>query len=137
QRLILDDVLDRLHRDGELSHFAAVADSRGFADALFGFLTELKGQGVSPAAFARTAFQIATADGRGTRRSGVARELRPKDRDIARAFARYQQRLRRHRLLDREATYARAREVLTAGRAGWFAAVRAVFVDGFADFPPP
>src|SRR5262245_211594 len=50
QRLILDEVLNRLHRASELGHFAAVADNRGFADALFGFLTELKGQGVGPAA---------------------------------------------------------------------------------------
>jgi ATP-dependent helicase/DNAse subunit B len=132
QRLLLDDVLADLARRGELSHFAAVADSRGFADAVFGLLTELKGQGISPAAFTRTAAQLAGGNGR--RRGGRARE---KDRQIARAYARYQKRLHDRHLLDREATYARARELWAANRPGPFAAVRAVFVDSFADFTPP
>ena len=122
QRLLLDEVLAELHTAGELPDFARVLDGRGLADALFGFLTELKGQGVSPDAFARTAGQLGAGG---------------KDRQMARIFAGYQERLRQRRLLDREAAYALAAERLSAGEFAPFGAVRAVFVDGFADFTPP
>jgi ATP-dependent helicase/nuclease subunit B len=127
QRLLLDDVLATLRARGKLSHFAATAESRGFADAVFAFLTELKGQGITPDDFARTAAEI---DRRG--RAG-----RVKDRQVAGVFARYEQRLGEGRVLDRAAAYRRAAYAIRAGRLGLFAGVRAVFVDGFADFTAP
>jgi ATP-dependent helicase/nuclease subunit B len=127
QRLLLDDVLATLHARGKLSHFAAVAETRGFADAVFGFLTEQKGQGVTPEEFARTAGHVA----------GRGRAGRAKDRQVAAAFAEYQRRLEAAHVLDRDATYRRAGELVRAGRLGPFAGVRAAFVDGFADFTPP
>jgi ATP-dependent helicase/nuclease subunit B len=128
QRLLLDDVLADLARRGDLPFFAAVAGSRGIADAVFGFLTELKGQGIGPATFAATVRELAGAEGR---------RLAEKAGQVARIFANYQKRLDDGRLLDRDATYARAREIWPAGRLGPFAAVRNVFVDGFIDFTPP
>jgi ATP-dependent helicase/DNAse subunit B len=128
QRLLLDGVLADLAGRGELPYFAAVAGNRGFADAVFGFLTELKGQGIGPATFAETVRELADAEGR---------RLADKAGQVARLVESYQKRLADRRLLDREGTYARARELWSAGRPGPFAAVQAVFVDGFIDFTPP
>jgi ATP-dependent helicase/nuclease subunit B len=128
QRLLLDDVLAELSRRGDLPYFEAVADSRGFADAIFGFLTELKGQGIAPAVFAETVRELADSEGR---------RLGDKAGPVARIFESYQKRLLERGLLDREATYARARELWLAGRPGTFAAVRTVLVDGFVDFTRP
>ncbi|HEY1381341.1 MAG TPA: PD-(D/E)XK nuclease family protein [Gemmataceae bacterium] len=128
QRLVLDGVLADLARRGDLPHFAAVADSRGFADVAFGFLTELKGQGVTPTEFSRIVRHLA-----GGRDGGE----RDKAGQVARIFARYQKRLADRRLFDREATYVRARALWAAGRAGPFARAQAVFADGFVDFTPP
>src|SRR5581483_9676 len=94
QRLLLDDVCAALIRGGEVPYFAGIADSRGLADAVFGFLTELKGQGVTPRAFARTVLELA---GDGRRLNG-----RDKAGQVARIYARYQKRLADRRLLDRE-----------------------------------
>src|SRR4051812_8326567 len=85
QRLLLDDILADLFRRGELAHFAAAADHRGFADAVFGLLTELKGQGVGPEEFARTAAQLAGVPACGSP-DGAGR-LRAKDRQIAFIYA--------------------------------------------------
>src|SRR5205085_292403 len=60
-----------------------------------------------------------------------------KDRQVASLFARYRDRLESGRLLDRAAAYRRAAELVGAGRLGPFAGVRALFVDGFADFTSP
>lgn len=125
QRLLLAQVLAAAVRDGDVPAFAAVAESRGFADAVFAVLTELKGQGVTPSEFEETGRRL------------MAERGRDNAVQIARLYARYQKRLADRQLFDREATYARARELWVRGKRGSFAAVRAVFVDGFADFTPP
>jgi ATP-dependent helicase/DNAse subunit B len=125
QRLLLQCVITESSRHGNLPHFSEVADMPGFIDAVYGFLTELKGLGIGPPEFARTA---------GTLHRGRARA---NDREITRIFARYQKRLRERHLFDREAIYTRARELWAEGRRGPFGAARSVFVDGFADFTPP
>jgi ATP-dependent helicase/nuclease subunit B len=137
QRFLLDDVLAAAARDGETPDFAAVVESRGLADAVFGFLTELKGQGIAPAEFEETLANIARGNPSLARQANRNAPGRGRAEQVAALYARYQKRLSDGRLLDREATYERARELWAADRRAPFAAVRAVFVDGFIDFTPP
>ncbi|HEX4588580.1 MAG TPA: hypothetical protein VH120_01545, partial [Gemmataceae bacterium] len=124
QRLLLDTILGELAKTRKLPAFEHVIDSRGFADSVFDFLTELKGQGIVPDLFAETIRQLSDID-------------RAKAEQVARIYDAYQTRFADRRLLDRQLTYARAAEVWSSSQSGPLARARAVFVDGFGDFTPP
>lgn len=132
QRLIVDDVLSDLVKKRRLGYFAPVADTRGFADAVFAFLSELQGLGISPEEFTRIAEEVA-----GPARPGRRRPPGDKHGEIAEVYALYRDCLAKNKLHDRAAIYALAANQLRDGGLSTFGAVRSVFLDGFIDFTPP
>jgi ATP-dependent helicase/nuclease subunit B len=123
RRLLLDAVFAELRDAGELPYFAAVADTRGFADAAAGYVAELKQAGVD------LRMLLKASGGR------QAPELN-KHAQATRIFDRYQRRQARLHRLDPDDRLGRAAELWAAGRRGAFARVRAVFADGFASLTP-
>lgn len=126
RRLLLDDLVSRLSDRGELSHFARVADTRGFAESVSALVAALKAQEVRPIDFARAVLR------RADRRSEP--HAAHKERQWARLYAQYQRLLVRHHLYDLEGRLWHARDLLRDGRCRPFEDVRAVFVDGFVEF---
>ncbi len=120
RRLLTEDLVASLSADGRLAHFAAVADTRGFADGALGLLADLQRNAVSV-----EGFNEATVS------AGV------KERQCAYLYAQYQGELQRQNLHDADGVAARAGALLRKGLRRPFAEVRAVFVDGFADFTRP
>ncbi len=133
RRLLGDDIVAELHRTGELSHFAGVVDTRGFAEGVFALLRELKRHEIRPSQLARAAYRRGY-DGRRVEMSHNGYDISAKERQCARIYARYQRHLERHRLFDLEGREWYARDLLRRGRRRPFENVRAVFVDGFTDF---
>jgi ATP-dependent helicase/DNAse subunit B len=126
RRLLTDEIVADLHSHGELSHFARVAETRGFAEGVFALLTELKRNAIRPADFARAAY----------RRAEAGRAITAKERQCARIYARYEQLLNRHHLYDVEGRVWYARDLLAHGWRRPFEAVCCVFADGFTEFTP-
>jgi ATP-dependent helicase/DNAse subunit B len=135
RRLLLDDVILSLEERKELPHFDPVLETRGFTEGLVHLLAELMHGGVSSAEFARCAYRCGREDGPGSR-SLNGKAIAGKQRQIARIYARYQRDLRRLGLRDTESRSAQAGWLWPQGRRGPFAALRAVFLDGFTDFTP-
>jgi ATP-dependent helicase/DNAse subunit B len=133
RRLLVDDLVAELHAGRQLSHFDRIIDTRGFAEAVFALLAELKRNEIWPTEFARAAY-LRGYRGRHVFRTRRGRTISVKDRQCARLYARYQQRLVRHHLFDLEGRLWYARDLLTRGHRQPFEAVRAVFMDGFTDF---
>src|SRR5207253_2783461 len=125
RRLMLDAVLAELRDAGELPYFAAVAETRGFADAATGYVAELKQAGVDLRALLKTSPGRASPGGELNRHAQATR-----------IFDRYQRRLAKLHRLDPDDRLGRAAELWTAGRRGCFASVRAVFVEGFTSLTP-
>jgi ATP-dependent helicase/DNAse subunit B len=125
RRLLADDLVVRLHEEGRLSHFHRIVDTRGFAEDVFAFLAVLKQNEIWPEAFAAAVERPA---------SGSGRPASSKDQQCALLYTLYQNQLIRHNLYDHEGSFWYARDLLSKGRRQPFAAVRAVFVDGFTDF---
>jgi ATP-dependent helicase/nuclease subunit B len=124
QRLLVEAVVADLHAGGEINHFGGVVDTRGFAEGIFRLLAELQRHEIDPA-------RLADAG------PGDNAVLNPrKVHECARIAGWYQRCVRSQHLLDPEARLGYARDLLRQGRRRPFAAVRAVFVDGFADFTP-
>src|SRR5947209_1051813 len=63
RRLVVEEVVADLDGAGQVSHFARVLDTRGFAADLLAFLIELERGGVTPAAFARAAYRLGPPSG--------------------------------------------------------------------------
>ena len=120
QRMILAQLLQHLRDDKALPLFGPSAELSGFVDQLFGFISELKGLGVSPAEFGRAAEQIG---------------MRSKDREVALIYSRFSELFTKHSFVDREAQYAIALKQLQAFPNSLGS--RALFVDGFDAFTPP
>jgi ATP-dependent helicase/DNAse subunit B len=121
RRLLLEEVVSRLHGDGDLSYFERVLDTRGFRDGLFGLLLELQRNGVSSTRFSRL-----------LSRWGEQASL--KTRQCARIYSRYHKELQQLHLLDEEGRAVRACELLRQGPCEPFSGISVVFVDGFTDF---
>jgi len=112
QRLLLDEVVQDAHRAGELRHFRAVHETRGFAANLRDLIAELKRLGVASDAFARVGNSA-------------------KDRECARLYSRYEERLERERLVDVEGRPRLAARLLRErGLPAAFGRVKAAFVAG-------
>jgi ATP-dependent helicase/DNAse subunit B len=131
RRLLLDEVIAELHDLGRLPYFARVVDTRGFAEGVFALVEELQRQEIGPAQFARVASRrlASQAD-----EDVPGRAPHAKERQCARLYARYQQRLADHHLLDPEGRLGLARDLLNRGAARPFGSVRALFVDDFVCF---
>jgi ATP-dependent helicase/DNAse subunit B len=123
RRLLLDAVLAELKEAGELPYFAAVADTRGFADAAAGYVVELKEAGADLRMLLKAS---------GERRSP---ELN-RHAQATRIFDRYQRKLARLHRLDPDDRLGRAAELWADGRRGPFGRVASVFADGFAALTP-
>jgi RecB family exonuclease len=124
RRVLLDAVLAELRDAGELPYFAAVADTRGFADAAAGYVAELKRAGVDLRMLLKATPNRPAGDP--TRHAQATR-----------VFDKYQRRLAKLHRLDPDDRLGRAAALWADGRRGPFAAVTAVFVDGFTDLTPP
>ncbi len=120
RRLLVEEIVARLQESGELSHFDAVRETRGFTEGVLALIAELKRNDV-------TATQLARA----LHRSGT---LRRKERQCVRIYARYELALRRQRLHDADGRARHAYELLNGAQWQPFTSVRAVYVDGFSDF---
>lgn len=119
QRLLMTELVEALRREGQLPTFGHLADKPGFLAALFRLASELRGQGVSPAEFAR------------------ALEALPERRELGVVYQRFCGLLRTNRWIDRAEFYARAIERVAAGLPPGLAAVESVYLDGFSDFTEP
>ncbi len=132
RRLLADEIVGELHTAGELSHFSAVVETRGFAEGVFALLAELKRNEVWPGEFARAAYHRGyNGPHVAARHKGVA--ISVKDRQVARIYAQYQSRLIRHHLYDMEGRYWYARDLLASGVRKPFEAVRTIFLDDFVE----
>jgi ATP-dependent helicase/nuclease subunit B len=134
QRLLAEEIAERLRKDGRLSYFAAVLDTRGFTEGLLQLLAELKRQQISARDLVRAIRKRrheGTLDGQ---QPVQGRRTPPKERDCARLFAHYERDLQRLRLLDLEGRPAHALTLLERGLWRPFGTVRVVLVDGFTDF---
>jgi ATP-dependent helicase/nuclease subunit B len=134
QRLLAEEIGERLLNDARLSYFAGVIDTRGFIEGLLQLLAELKRQQITPRDLAR-AVRRRSHEGvpdpaLSPRRRGVSR----KDRECTRLFAHYERELHRLRLLDIEGRPAHALGLLRQGLWRPFGTVRIVLVDSFTDF---
>src|SRR5262245_5960912 len=127
RRLLADDLVADLHREGKLSHFHSVAETRGFAESVFALLAELKQNEIWPDKFAEVIAERAAA-----RRNGQGATV--KDEQCALIYSAYQERLIRTNFYDLEGRMWYARDLLSRGARRPFDSVRAVFVDGFTDF---
>ena len=123
RRLLLDSVLAELREANELPYFAGVADTRGFADGVAGYVAELKKAGVDLR-------QLLKASG-----DRKTPELN-RHAQATRVFDRYQRRLAKLHRLDPDDRLGRAAELWASGKRGPFGRVKAVFVAGFADLTP-
>jgi ATP-dependent helicase/nuclease subunit B len=120
RRLLTEDLVASLSTGGRLKHFVGVADTRGFTDGVLGLFADLQRNAVPVERFS----EAATAAG-------------AKERQCAHLYARYDDELRRQNLHDADGVASRAGDLLRQGLRQPFAAVRAVFVDGFGDFTRP
>lgn len=136
QRLLLEEVVQEVHRWDELRHFRRVLETRGFSSGLRDLIAELKRLGIRPGRFAQAAYARGY-DGDAPARTIRGRAISSKDRECARLYARYEKRLELQRLLDVEGRpgYA-ARLLRERGLPPCFRRVRAVFLAGFSDFSP-
>jgi RecB family exonuclease/superfamily I DNA/RNA helicase len=125
RRLLLDAVLAELRESGELPYFAAVADTRGFADVAAGYVSELKAAGVDLRMLLKAS---PVRQGGGSEPNRHAQAVR--------IFDRYQRRLARLHRLDPDDRLGRAAELWANDRRGPFARVRVVFADGFTMLAP-
>jgi ATP-dependent helicase/DNAse subunit B len=116
RRLLVDDIIAEMLQGKELPYFDRVADTRGFTEGVFALLAELRRAGARPE-------HLADIGG-------------DKARQCARLYENYEERLRRQHLLDHEGRTWHARALFGCGLRRPFESVRAVFVDGFADFTP-
>lgn len=117
RRLLAEELVADLHADKKLSHFERIIDTRGFAEAVFALLAELKENEIWPE------FLAPAAGLRG-----------PKITQCVRIYERYQERLIRQHLYDLEGRFWYARDLLERGQFRPFERIRAVFVDGFTGF---
>jgi len=113
---LLREILVDMQRADELENYAQIADKAGFIEIVADFIYELKQNLVLPDTFGRAA-------------------RTPKDFDLARIYAAYQDKLRQHDLVDREGEGWLARDVVaddpTIGDGVAF-----LLVDGFDQFNP-
>jgi ATP-dependent helicase/nuclease subunit B len=120
RRLLTEDLVAGLAADGQLAHFASVADTHGFTDGVLGLFADLQQNAVPVERFAETMTSAGA-----------------KERQCAHLYAQYQGELRRQHLHDADGVAARASDLLRKGLRQPFDEVRAVFVDGFGDFTRP
>ncbi len=120
QRLLMRQVVDQLRAEGALRTLAPICDFPGFVDVLLQDVAEIKRTATRPDEFARRIEQA---------RLGTAR-----NREFARVYARYQQRLQALSLYDDAGRFWQALDELGEGRRRPFEALRTILVDGFDDF---
>ncbi len=123
RRLLLDSVLAELRESTELPYFAAVTDTRGFANAAEGYIAELKEVGVDLRQLLKAT--PGRESGSGTRHHQATR-----------IFERYHRRLAKLHRFDPPDRLGRAAELWAVDTRQPFHRVRSVFVAGFTSFTP-
>jgi len=123
RRLLLRDIVERLHEAGRLGALAAVAETPGLIVALDRAIAELKRAAVEP--------------------DGLGRALgrrRDKSRDLLNVYRAYQQHLHEAGTYDMEGLMWLARDRLASAgddrEPPGLAGLKAIAVDGFTDFTP-
>lgn len=119
KRQLLRRIVDRLAAQGELKHFAPIADTSGLIELLSQFVGELKRREIWPEDFDRAC-----------RRRGLSH----KDRELTAIYAEYQRLLQDHNLYDAEGRFWSARALLRDGQTAPYEGLRLVVADGFSDF---
>ncbi len=119
QRVLLRRVVDKLLREGRLTHFRSIAATRGFLDLVAGFIAELKRGQTWPLEFVEAC-----------RRRGT----KARDRELGAVYTRYQEALVAGNVYDSEGRFWSARAALEEGHWGRFADLSLVAIDGFTDF---
>jgi ATP-dependent helicase/DNAse subunit B len=127
RRLLIEEVVADLHASGQLSHFIAVVDTRGFAETVFDLIAGLKQNEIWAVKFEEAVAAMAADPDEHTANLVKARQC-------ALLYSAYQRLLVQHHLYDQEGRFWYARDLLGRGERRPFADVRAVFVDGFTDF---
>lgn len=118
---LLRAVMDDLSARGALTLYARIAGLPGFVRVVAGLIAELKQNGVRPEAF------TAAAEARGL----------PKDRDLARIYAAYQERLQTYDLVDREGEgWLALAQLEEASQPHLCADLDLLLVDGYDQFTP-
>ena len=113
---LLREILVDLQSDDELEVYGQIATKPGFIEIVADFIYELKQNVILPDTF------------------GLAART-PKDRDLAKIYAAYQDKLRLHDLVDREGEGWLARDVMV-GNPEIGGDVAFFLVDGFDQFNP-
>jgi ATP-dependent helicase/nuclease subunit B len=113
---LLREILVDLQADGELEVYGQIAAKPGFVEIVADFIYELKQNVILPDTF------------------GLAART-PKDRDLAKIYAAYQDKLRLHDLVDREGEGWLARDIVV-GNPEIGDGVAFFLVDGFDQFNP-
>ncbi len=116
RRRLLRGLLARLKQEGQLRVYSDIAQTRGFVDNIGEFIYELKQNLIYPDALLEQA-------------------RTPKDLDLARIYAAYQDTLRQHHLVDRDGEGWLALDELENNPAV-AADVALLLVDGFDQFNP-
>ncbi|MCL4218312.1 MAG: exodeoxyribonuclease V subunit gamma, partial [Candidatus Hydrogenedentes bacterium] len=120
QRLLLEEVIARLHGDGKLDSIGAAAETPGFVSHVQRTIAQLKQAAVEPEAFAK---RTATRD-KGSRLDAL----------VAEVYSAYQQALLDQNAYDREGLYWEAALLCDAGRPKGLADVQTLILDGFDEF---
>ncbi|NLO04849.1 MAG: hypothetical protein GX131_03350 [candidate division WS1 bacterium] len=120
RRMLMRAVIDEVRAEGRLPSLAPVSDLPGLVDSLCELVEEIKRTALRPEQFAERLRRSGSDDGRGA--------------ELARVYARYQQRLVERDLYDDAGRFWQARDELKAGHRRPFEALRLILVDGFDDF---
>lgn len=124
QRRLLRLILDRLHREHALEHFASLAETAGLLDLISGLISELKRDEIWPDDFLGAWQQI-------------GRRIQPRDRELHRIYAEYQAELLSRRWYDPEGRFWLARTALLSAREQLIPQLDLLIADGFTDFTRP
>ena len=120
QRLLMEQVIARLHGDGKLGSIGAAAETPGFVSHVQRTIAQLKQAAVEPEAFAK---RTAVRD-KGSRLDAL----------VAEVYSAYQQALLDQNAYDREGLYWEAALLCDAGRPKGLADVQTLILDGFDEF---
>ena len=135
RRLLLEEILADLLNTGQLSYFANVAQTPGFASLAQNLMDELRDNGISVSALARAAYRFEPSVARLVYRTGQF-TISCKHREWIRLYARYQRELARLGCESSENQLRRILRLLPHSLAPSLQGIRQVVVIGFSDMLP-
>jgi ATP-dependent helicase/nuclease subunit B len=127
KRRLIEGLVRRADAAGELRHFGPIAQTPGFIDLAFEWISELKRLEVWPEEFEKACRERDDSTGGGVRTTR-------KDRELVGLYKAYQEHLLRHKLYDLEGRIWSARERLQNGQKLPGGDLQLVIAEGFTDF---